>query len=246
MTTKPIIKALTEAGLGSRRRLTEIIKQGGVEVNGRPVESFKHPVDPARDRVRVNGRDVKLRAVETVCLALHKPPGVVTTSSDEKGRRTVLDLLPEKYRGLRLYPVGRLDKDTTGLILLTNDGDLTYRLTHPRFEIEKEYLVQIKGSLRSDEIRELEHGIVLEDGLTSPARVRRLAAGQPYDYSVTIHEGRKRQLRRMFERLGHPVLSLQRVRFGGLVLGELKEGQVRRLTAKDLKNAFGESRETGC
>jgi 23S rRNA pseudouridine2605 synthase len=219
--------------------MAEAIKQGAVEVNGRPVESFNHPVDVANDRVRVNGREVSLKATETICLVLNKPPGVVTTASDERGRQTVLDILPEKYRGLRLYPVGRLDKDTTGLILLTNDGSLTYRLTHPRFEIEKEYLVQIKDSLKPDEIRQLEHGIRLEDGPTRPARVRRLASGQPYRYSITIHEGRKRQVRRMFERLGHPALTLKRVRLGGLDLGDLKEGEVRRLTVKDLRALTG-------
>jgi 23S rRNA pseudouridine2605 synthase len=243
--TKPIIKALTEAGLGSRRRMTEVIKRGGVEVNGRAVESYNHPVDVARDRVRIDGRPVDLKAPETVCLMLNKPEGVVSTASDEKGRPTVLDLLPEKYRGLRLYPVGRLDKDTTGLILLTNDGDLTYRLTHPRFEQEKEYLVEIKGGLKPEEIRRLERGLLLEDGPTHPARVKRMPADGPFNYSLTIHEGRKRQVRRMFERLGHPVLSLKRVRLGGLALGDLKEGEVRRLTEREVRLLAGKDAITG-
>jgi 23S rRNA pseudouridine2605 synthase len=234
MPTKPVLKALTEAGIGSRRRVAEIIKRGGVEVNGKAVESFNHPVDAAKDRVRVDGRPVSLAAAETVCLMLNKPPGVVTTASDERGRPTVLDLLPEKYRGLRLYPVGRLDKDTTGLILLTNDGDLTYRLTHPRFEKEKEYLVRTAGSLKPDDMRRLERGVRLEDGPTAPARVRRLTTSPRFSYSIVIHEGRKRQVRRMFEHLGHPVLSLQRVRLGGLVLGDLKEGEIRRLKPKEI------------
>jgi len=232
--TKPILKALTEAGIGPRRRMAGLIKQGGVEVNGQVIESFNQPVDIAKDRVRVNGQPVSLKAPETVCLMLNKPEGIVTTASDEKGRRTVLDVLPEKYRGLRLFPVGRLDKDTTGLILLTNDGDLTYRLTHPRFEFEKEYLVQIKGGLKAEEIRRLEQGIRLEDGLTRPARVKQLTSLPPFNYSLTIHEGKKRQVRRMFERLGHPVLALKRVRLGGLHLGDLKEGEVRRLTTREI------------
>jgi 23S rRNA pseudouridine2605 synthase len=235
VSTKPILKALTEAGLGPRRRLADIIKRGGVEVNGRAIESFNHPVDIAKDRVRVDGRAVNLKAPEKVCLMLNKPPGVVTTASDEKGRPTVLDILPDKYRGLRLFPVGRLDKDTTGLILLTNDGDLTYRLTHPRFEREKEYLVQIKGSLKPDEMKRLQRGMRLEDGMTAPALVKRVAAPAPFNYSLTIHEGRKRQVRRMFEHLGHPVLFLKRVRLGSLALGDLKEGEVRRLGANEIR-----------
>jgi 23S rRNA pseudouridine2605 synthase len=234
MPTKPILKALTEAGLGPRRRMAEVIKRGVVEVNGRTIESYNHPVDVEKDHVRVEGRPVSLKAPEIVCLMLNKPAGIFTTASDEKGRRTVLDLLPEKYRGLRLYPVGRLDRDTTGLILLTNDGDLTYRLTHPRFAQEKEYSVRIEGSLKPVEVRRLEQGIRLEDGLTHPARVVRITS-PPFNYSITIHEGRKRQVRRMFERLGHPVLALKRVRLGSLALGDLEEGKLRRLTARELR-----------
>jgi len=234
MPTKPIIKALTEAGIGPRRRMADLIKRGCVEVNGQVIESFNHPVNLENDRVRIDGQAVSLKTPETVTLMLNKPEGIITTASDEKGRRTVLDILPEKYRGLRFFPVGRLDKDTTGLILLTNDGDLTYRLTHPRFEFEKEYLVQIKGRLKDEEIRHLEQGVRLEDGLTSPSRVRQLTSRPPFNYSITIHEGRKRQVRRMFERLGHPALALKRVRLGSLALGDLKEGEVRRLTAREI------------
>ncbi len=235
MPTSPIIKALTEAGLGPRRRLADSIKQSRVEVNGRVIESYNHPVDVSKDRVRINGQVVSLKAPDIVCLMLNKPEGIVTTVRDERGRRTVLDLLPEKYRHRRLYPVGRLDKETTGLILLTNDGDLTYRLTHPRFEFEKEYLIQIQGSLKNAEIRRLEQGITLEDGPTRPASVRRSTSSPPFNYNITIHEGKKRQVRRMFERLGHPVLALKRIRFGSLTLGNLKEGEVRRLTTREVK-----------
>ncbi|OGO42381.1 MAG: pseudouridine synthase [Chloroflexi bacterium RBG_16_58_8] len=235
MTTRPVIKVLTEAGFGSRRRVAEFIKQGLVEVNGAAIESFNHPVDSARDRLRVNGQAVNLRPAEIICLMLHKPDGIVSTVSDEKGRRTVLDILPARYRGLRLYPVGRLDKDTTGLILLTNDGDLTYRLTHPKFEHEKEYLVEIKGNLKPDEVRKLERGILLEDGLTHPTAVQTVTSHPPFNYSITLHEGRKRQVRRMFEHLEHPVLALKRVRLGGLTLGDLKEGEVRRLSPPEVK-----------
>ena len=236
MPTKPLLKTLTEAGVGSRRRMADAIKQGKVEVNGKVAESFNHPVDVAKDRVSINGQAVNLKPDEIICLMLNKPEDVVSTVSDEKGRRTVLDILPPKYRKLRLYPAGRLDIDTTGLLLLTNDGDLTYRLTHPRFEHEKEYLVHIRGILKQDDIKKLKHGILLEDGVTHPARVKTSTSSPPFNYSITIHEGRKRQVRRMFERLGHPVLALKRVRIGKLSLGNLKEGEARRLNPPEIKS----------
>lgn len=235
MPTRPLLKALTEAGIGSRRRMADVIKQGRVEVSGETAESFNHPVNVAKDRVSINGQAVNLKPDEIICLMLNKPEEVVSTVSDEKGRRTVLDILPPKYRNLRLYPVGRLDKDTTGLLLLTNDGNLTYRLTHPRFEHEKEYLVHIKGSLKQDEIKKLEQGILLEDGMTHPASVKTDSSSPPFNYSITIHEGRKRQVRLMFERLKYPVLALKRVRISKLSLGNLKEGEVRRLNPQEIK-----------
>jgi len=233
MPAKPLIKALTEAGIGSRRRMAEAIKQGKVEVNGEIAESFNHPVNVGKDHILFNGQAVDLMPDEIVCLMVNKPEGIVSTVSDEKGRRTVLDILPKKYQSYRLYPVGRLDKDTTGLLLLTNDGNLTYHLTHPRFEHEKEYLVSIRGNLRPEERQRLEHGIRLEDGMTDTAIIREIAA-PPFNYSITIHEGKKRQVHRMFERLGHPVLALKRVRIGNLRLGELKEGEIRQLSAGEI------------
>jgi 23S rRNA pseudouridine2605 synthase len=233
MPEKPLIKALTEAGVGSRRRMADAIKQGKVKVNNVVAASFNQPVDLDKDRVSLSGHAVNLNSEKTICLVLNKPAGIVSTVSDEKGRRTVLDILPEKYRRYRLFPVGRLDIDTTGLLLMTNDGDLTYRLTHPRYEYEKEYLVAIEDTLTADEKRQLERGILLEDGLTRPAAVKKIAL-PPFNYSVTIHEGRKRQVRRMFERLRHNVLGLKRVRMGNLVLGDLKEGEARLLGVKEI------------
>jgi 23S rRNA pseudouridine2605 synthase len=233
MAIKPLIKALTEAGLGSRRRMADAIKQGKVKVNDAIVESFNHPIDIEKDRVLLNGKTVNLKPDKTVCLMLNKPEGIVSTVSDEKGRRTVSDILPDKYKHHRLYPVGRLDIDTTGLLLLTNDGDLTYRLTHPKFEYEKEYLVAIKGRLNNEEKQQLQRGILLEDGMTHPAKIREISQ-PPFNYSITIHEGRKRQVRRMFERLGHFVGALKRIRIGNLSLGELKESEVRQLGPKEI------------
>jgi 23S rRNA pseudouridine2605 synthase len=236
---KSLIKVLIEAGIGPRRRMAEAIKQGKVEVNGVVAESFNHPVDLSKDRVCLDGKPINLKPDKIICLMLHKPEGIVSTVSDEKGRRTVLDILPGKYQRHRLYPVGRLDIDTTGLLLLTNDGDLTYRLTHPRFEYEKEYLAHVRGSLSTEEKQQLRRGIQLEDGMTRPARVKEISL-PPFNYSVTIHEGRKRQVRRMFERLRHTVLVLKRVRIGNLSLDDLKEGDVRQLSAKEITALFDE------
>lgn len=226
MEKQPLLKALTRAGVGSRRQIAEAIKGERVTVNGDVVIAFSHPIEPGSDEVLLDGKAVNIKPQRFVYLALHKPKGVLSTVRDERGRRTVVDLLPPEYRKLRLYPVGRLDKDSTGLILLTNDGDLAHRLTHPSFEHEKEYHICIEGELSNDEIKSLENGIELEDGKTAPARVERLGGGE---YGITIHEGKKRQLRRMFQSLGHPVIELKRVRMGDLKLGDLKEGGVREI-----------------
>lgn len=148
-----------------------------------------------------------------------------------------MDILPWKYRSLKLYPVGRLDKNSTGLLLLTNDGELTYRLTHPKFEHEKEYLVSIGSKLQPTEKRKLEQGIALDEGITRPAVVKKVDA-QPFNYSVTIHEGRKRQVRRMFACIGHRVLLLKRIRIANLALGDLREGDFRELSAQEVWDLF--------
>jgi 23S rRNA pseudouridine2605 synthase len=240
MPEKPLVKVLTEAGIGSRRRMADAIKQGMVKVNGVTAESFNHPTDPARDKVTFNGKPVNLKADKVICLMLHKPAGIVSTVSDEKRRRTVIDILPETYRKHRLYPVGRLDIDTTGLMLMTNDGDLTYKLTHPRYEYEKEYYVAINGVLKGEEKQQIRNGMLLEDGMTHHAKVREIAE-PPYNYSIIIHEGKKRQVRRMFERLRHGVQALKRVRIGNLTLGDLPEGEVRPLNAKEIASLLRQS-----
>jgi len=230
----PLLKALTDAGIGSRRRMANAIKNGRVKVNGESVENFRHPVNPETDRVSVYGKLVDLKPKRTVYLMVNKPAGIITTSSDERGRQNILDILPEKYRRLRLYPVGRLDKDSTGLLLMTNDGDLTYQLTHPKFEHEKEYLIQIAGVLKPDDKRKLEKGIELEDGMTYPIVVKEIKS-PPFNYSIITHEGRKRQVRRMLASLGYQVLALKRIRMGSLSLGNLREGAARELTDPEIR-----------
>ncbi|MCH8865206.1 MAG: rRNA pseudouridine synthase [Chloroflexi bacterium] len=241
MKSESLLKVLTGAGTGSRRRMAEAIKHDRVLVNGQVVEDFRHPVNIETDLVVVDGRKINLNPEPVVTLLLHKPAGVLSTARDERGRRTVIDLLPGEYRRRRLYPVGRLDKDSTGLLLLTNDGELAYQLTHPRFEIEKEYLLHIADDLKSEAKRRLETGIRLEDGMTHPAKVKKVTSRPPFNYSLAIHEGRKRQVRRMLESLGHHVIALKRTRMGNLKLGDLPEGNLRELTARERRALLNQS-----
>jgi len=232
--TENLLGVLIEAGIGSRRSLAAAIMQGRVTVNGAVATDLRRPVDTERDSIAIDGKPVELAEKKLVYLVLNKPEGVLSTVRDERGRKTVTAFIPQKYRHLRLYPAGRLDKDTTGLLLLTNDGELTHRLTHPSFENEKEYFVKINGALKPEELKKLERGIELEDGLTAPAAVREVKNSPPFNYSITIHEGRKRQVRRMFLDLGYRPLALKRTRIGKLTIGDLKEGEVRELTDKEL------------
>ena len=236
MTETTLLKALTEAGLGSRRKITDSIKNGKIRVNGVIAENFRQPLNTETDRILFEGRTVNLQAEQAVYLMVNKPDDLLCTTSDDRGRRTILGILPEQYRHLRLYPVGRLDMDSTGLLIMTNDGALTYQLTHPKFEHEKEYLVQVDGTLQPRERQNLERGVKLEDGLTAPAVIREVRAVPPFNYSLTIHEGKKRQIRRMFAHLGYRVLALKRVRMGNLTLGTLQEGQTRQLTAREINS----------
>jgi len=233
-----LLKVLTGAGVGSRRKVAAAIMEGRVTVNGKVAENLRQPVDSRKDRITFDGVEINPVTEEHVYLVLNKPPEVLSTVSDDRGRKTVTDFIPEKYRHLRLYPAGRLDKDSTGLLLMTNDGELTNRLTHPRYNHEKEYLVALDREITTEESNRLEKGIVLEDGITAPAKVSKLKGNPGYVYSVVIHEGRKRQVRRMFETLGCRVLGLARIRIGGLNLGDLKEGEIREIPAAEIRKMF--------
>jgi 23S rRNA pseudouridine2605 synthase len=235
MALQSVIKLLTAAGMGSRRKMAGIISRGGVTVNDRTIESYNEQVDPEKDLIKVDGKRVSTRIEPRVYLMLNKPKGVISSTLHEKGEKIIMDILPQKYRHLRINPVGRLDKDSSGLILLTNDGDLTYHLTHPRFEKEKEYLVKIDGSLKPQEKIMLEHGVDIDGVKTSPDRVE--SSKEPsFNYSIIIHEGKKRQVRRMFAALGYTVLELKRIRFDNLRLNALKEGETRELTPEEVKS----------
>ncbi|MEA3402743.1 MAG: pseudouridine synthase [Armatimonadota bacterium] len=221
-------KLLARAGLGSRRSCEELIREGRVTVNGQVVRELGAKASPDDD-IRVDGQPVEIPE-GYIYLALNKPPGYVTTRDDTHGRPTVMDLVPEHLR-TRIYPVGRLDQDTTGLLLLTDDGDLTQRLLHPRHHVEKEYLADVEGTPPESQLRRLRSGIELEDGPTQPAGVVLVATeGGETRLRITITEGRNRQVRRMCDAIGHPVRRLKRVRMGPLRLGELSLGEVRPLT----------------
>jgi 23S rRNA pseudouridine2605 synthase len=224
-----LAKYLAHAGVASRRAAETLIAAGRVSVQGVPVTDPARAVDE-HSQVAVDGQPVA-GPEPRVLYAVHKPVGVVSTARDTHGRRTVLALVPAT--GLRLYPVGRLDADSSGLILLTNDGELANRLTHPRFEVPKTYVASVGGGpVGETQLRALRSGVRLEDGRTAPARVRRIGDGT---LELTIHEGRNRQVRRMCDAVGHPVLALRRVGFGPLSLGDLAEGEHRRLSAAEVE-----------
>jgi pseudouridine synthase len=210
-------KFLSQAGVASRRAAEQLMVDGRVRVNGEPATELGMRVDPKRDVVEVDGR--RVRPARPVWIALHKPRGYVTTRRDPEGRPTVYTLLPAEHHSL--FHVGRLDFDSEGLLLLTNDGDAAERLQHPRYEVDRVYEVEIEGALGADARRALLRGVVLEDGPASARALQRIAGGARERWSVTLREGRKREVRRMFDAVGNPVRRLKRVRFGPIDLGSL-------------------------
>jgi 23S rRNA pseudouridine2605 synthase len=216
---------LARAGVASRRKADELIKAGRVRVNGDPGQL--NTFVGAHDRVEVDGMPVAKQRLAYILL--HKPAGVVTTASDPHGRPTVVELVEHESR---VVPVGRLDADTTGALLLTNDGDLAHRLAHPRYGVEKTYVADVEGEPDDASLRELAEGIELEDGRTAPARVHRLA---PSRVELVLHEGRKRQVRRMLEAVGHPVVHLHRSDYAGLELQGLEPGRWRELEPSEVE-----------
>ena len=229
-------KVLSAAGVASRRASEQLMIEGRVSVNGETVRTLGAKVDPARDEIRVDGRRVRVEVAHRYIL-LNKPKGYVTTRSDPQQRRTVIDLLG-KGAGY-IYPVGRLDYDTEGLLLLTTDGDLAARLTHPRHEVERVYEAIVAGVPDDRAMKKLREGLYIEGGRTAPAEVRRghTVKGAPPTtlLIITLREGRNRQVRKMCATIGHPVRSLRRVRMGLLQLGRLRPGEWRELTDKELR-----------
>lgn len=224
-------KYLAQAGIASRRKCEEIILAGRVEVNHIKISELGFKIDPLKDKVKVDGKLIKGKE-DRVYYLLNKPKGVVSTVKDPQGRKKVTDLIGTKER---IYPVGRLDSDTEGLILLTNDGVLTNALTHPSFEINKTYLALVKGRPSEKDINLLRKGIPLEDGMTAPAVVEPVKnIKQNALIKITIHEGRNRQVRRMFEYVGSKVIELKRIKFCFLTLQGLKVGEYRKLSKEEV------------
>ncbi len=241
--------AIARAGIASRRKAAKIIEAGRVRVNGKVISEKGARVDPERDRITFGGRSLKFEK-KKYYYALNKPPGVISTVEDERGRKKVSDYVGHVRNGVvkcgkghigasegpRLYPVGRLDKDTTGLIILTNDGDLTYRLTHPRFRVERLYEVHAIGRVEKEDVSRLKKGVMIEGGLARAEKIIFLKKSAAFTLLlVSLREGKKREVRRMFEAVGHSVAALKRIAYGTLKLGRLEAGKARRLTKDEIK-----------
>jgi pseudouridine synthase len=227
-------KFLAHAGVCSRREADRWIAEGRVSVNGQVVFELGEKIDPGKDRTQVNGKPVRGEEERPLYILLNKPAGRVVSVKDPFGRPTVMDLL--KHLPARVYPVGRLDLDTEGVLLLTNDGELALRLTHPRYGVTKAYEVRVEGEPREEDLDKVRHGIFLEGRRSAPARIKVLRRSHRHaTLRVEIHEGRKREIRKLFEAVGFPVVGLVRTDFAGLTLDELKPGRWRYLRTAEVK-----------
>jgi pseudouridine synthase len=239
---KTLERVVSKAGLGSRTMARRWISEGKFSVNGRVVRDPDHWVDLERDRVTHEGRPIDV--AERVYLLLHKPTGYITTHRDPEGRPTIWDLLPD--RGSYLFSVGRLDLDTSGLLILTNDADFAERITNPEYKVPKTYVVKASEHLREEQLDRLRHGVELRDGPTKPAKVARLREpGGMTVFEITIEEGRNRQVRRMVEALGAKVISLARISIGPLAIGDLEEGAHRPLTQDEVQSLIAAAQNRG-
>lgn len=225
-------KILAKMGIASRRAAEEIILEGRVTVNGKAA-TLGMKADPSKDHIKLDGK-LLTKPEPKVYLMINKPKGVITTLSESEERPTIRDFLKKiKYR---IFPVGRLDYDSEGLLLLTNDGDFAHAILHPSKKIPKTYHVKIKGVLEDNDIEKLKRGVKLKDGMTLPSKVKKLRKAEENSWiEITIYEGRKRQVRRMLEKVGHPVLKLKRVRINGIELGNLAPGAIRYLTSEEIR-----------
>ncbi|MED4883960.1 pseudouridine synthase [Bacillus sp. FSL W8-1127] len=226
-------KVIAQAGIASRRKAEQLIVEGKVKVNGEVVTELGTKVSDS-DKIEVEG--IPVEREEKVYFLLYKPRGVISSVRDDKGRKTVIDFFPHVDK--RIYPIGRLDYDTSGLLLLTNDGEFANLLMHPRYKIEKTYIAKLKGIPPRPALKQLEKGVELEDGMTAPAKIKFLSGDRKKNTAIveiTIHEGRNRQVRRMFEKIGYPVLKLRRERFAFLTLQGLNAGEFRELSPHEVK-----------
>lgn len=230
-TTQRLDKYLSNLGLASRRSIKKLLKEEMLTINGDRVRESGTRIDAAKDDIRLNGE--KILQPKTQYYILNKPKGIISTTSDERGRLDVTSFIPTKHR---IYPVGRLDKDTTGLILLTNDGELTHKLIHPKYHVPKIYRLTIEGRMEKDQLNAFRKGVILEDGITAPAEVTIIEDSyQKSLIEVTLHEGKNRQIRRMCEIVGINLLQLERIKFGPISIGNLKSGKYRELSDKEVE-----------
>lgn len=230
MVEERLQKYIARCGIASRRKAEELILQGNVKVNGLIVKELGSKIDPEKDVVEVYNKKIYEKD-EHIYIKLYKPEGYVTTVKDQFNRKTVLDLINIKDR---IYPIGRLDYNTSGLLLLTDDGDLANKLMHPKYHIYKTYEAVVKGSISEDSVNKLKTGILIDDYKTAPAKVKLLNKKDISSLQISIYEGKNRQVRKMFEKVGHSVIKLKRISFGDIDLGELKIGQWKYLTDDEI------------
>ncbi len=229
--TQRLNKFLANNGVASRRGIKQFLKSETVTVNGKRVRESGTRIDAEHDDIRINNK--KIKKASSVYFLLNKPKGIISTSSDEYDRTNVTDLIDTPHR---IYPVGRLDKDTHGLILLTNDGQLTHKSTHPKFHVPKKYMLTINGNVSEEKMNKLRNGIILSDGITAPALVKLIKQVEKMTYlEMEIYEGRYRQIRRMCQAIFLELVDLRRIQFGPIKIGNLKEGQYRPLTPKEIE-----------
>lgn len=225
-------KFMAHSGIASRRKSEKLIQEGRVRVNGKTITKLGSKVDPSKDKVYVDDQPISLES-NKVYIMLNKPTGYVTTLSDEKDRRIVTDLISNIKE--RIYPVGRLDMDTSGLLLMTNDGDLTHKLTHPSYEITKRYIARVKGIPSKKDLKEFREGLIIDNKLTSPAKIKIVKKFKSESIlDISIYEGRNRQVRKMCEKINHPVRELERISIGRLRLANLPLGKWRYLDSKEV------------
>ena len=224
-------KVMAHAGVASRRKSEEIIAEGRVKVNGKTVTEMGFKVEPEQDEIIVDGELISEEKKRYILL--NKPEGYITTVSDPEGRPTVMDLIPDLKQ--RLYPAGRLDNDSSGLLIMTNNGDLTYKLTHPKKEVDKKYRVLAQGELRQEDFDKFEAGMIIDGQKTAPAKISNVSyKNNQTQFDIVIHEGRNRQVRRMAKIAGFPVISLKRIAFAFLTLRGVKEGEFRYLSEQEI------------
>ncbi|MFV0314787.1 MAG: pseudouridine synthase [Anaerotignum sp.] len=227
-------KYLAEAGIASRRKAEELILAGKVKVNGQIITELGTKVDPKKDEIFYLDKKISKKEVEMIYIMLHKPEGYVTTSKEQFGRPGVMDLV--KGINVRIFPVGRLDYDTSGLLLLTNDGELTYKLTHPKHDVDKTYIAKVHGTPDDMDLQKFRRGVYIDEKRTKPAKIQIREKGERQStVEIIIHEGRNRQVRKMCEAIKHPVAQLRRIAIGELKMGDLAKGKYRHLTEKEVK-----------